>query len=471
MIRGKLDRCDVALVAAFILDAGLGTWNNCLLLNDGAFLVSSGWLGDAWDLYFNQIAERSVSTLLLFGPAWAARWIFDLSSGAYIALAHVLYFGALLALWFAIRLVEPHRIFSRLYIAIALALAYFPTEYLVGVGLWMIWMAFLAGPTRSRKEIVVATACFAPALAFAHPVNAFMSLIYLVVGGALTASGRPFPRQTLVPAAAMAMFVLATYFVTTAVMPASNPTILAMHAAARYDYVDPFWMLDTLRVFPVLAALWLLLVIPGLCNVGLRPRYVPIAIIVIFIFGLWFAANATSLLTYLFARHSAAHVLALALVLALAAPFQWLERAHRPLVLYAAILAVAGVSYNVDLMLFGRFVDRHLASGVVDVDTLPPSVWPRGQARAWPSVRTVFKWAAGADYVRDVVMTDYQQYRHALAYYSFFRSDRRSVLFHQIPGAYWLPYECPAVARATAAARDDLDRRFLKLLSDYYCVR
>src|SRR5215510_4783113 len=162
MNRQPLDRCDIALLAAFVLNAALGTWNSCLLINDGSFLLSVGWLGDAWDLYFNQIAERSVSTLLAFGPAWAARWTFGLSSGAYIALAHVLYFGALLALWLAIRLVEPHRTFSRLYLAIALVLDYFPTEYLVGIGLWMIWMAYLSDPTRSRKAIVVASVCFAP---------------------------------------------------------------------------------------------------------------------------------------------------------------------------------------------------------------------------------------------------------------------------------------------------------------------
>ena len=39
----------------------------------GAFLLSVGWLGDAWDLYFNQLSERSVSTMVSFGPAWLAR--------------------------------------------------------------------------------------------------------------------------------------------------------------------------------------------------------------------------------------------------------------------------------------------------------------------------------------------------------------------------------------------------------------
>jgi hypothetical protein len=469
MNRQPLDRCDIALLAAFIFNAALGTWNSCLLVNDGAFLLSVGWLGDAWDLYFNQIAERSVSTLVAFGPAWAARWAFSLSSGAYMVLAHVLYFGAFLALWFAIRLVEPHRVFSRLYLAIALALAYFPTEYLVGIGLWMIWMAYLASPARSRKAVVVATICFAPLLAFAHPANVFVSVIYCVVGSLLVLLERPFPRHTLIPAAVMAALVLTAYFVTSALMPPTNPTIASLHETAKYDYIDPIWMRDTFRVFPALAVLWLLLLIPGFENLGLRR--LTLVITALGIAGLWFAANGTGLLMYLFARHSAPHVLALALALALAAPAsRWLAQANWPLTLYAAILAVAGISYNVDLMLFGRFVDQHLAPGVVNADELGPSVWPRHQIRTVPNMRTYFKWLAGADYVRDVVVPDYQQYDLSLAYYSFFRSNRRSVMFHLIPGRFWLPYECRAVDRALAHARDDLDRQFLTFLRANYCV-
>jgi hypothetical protein len=268
----------------------------------------------------------------------------------------------------------------------------------------------------------------------------------------------------------MAALVLAAFFVISAVVRPSNPTIAALHVTEKYNYIDPLWMLDTLRVFPMLAALWLLLLIPGLENLGLRR--LPLMIAVVGVFGLWFAANGTGLLTYLFARHSAPHILALALALALAAPAaRWLEQARRPLMLFAAILAVAGISYNVDLLLFGRFVDQHLAPGLVDVDKLAPSIWPRQQVRTGGGARTYFKWLAGSDYVRDVVVPDYQQYQHSLAYYSFFRSDRRSVLFHRIPGRYWLPLECPPVERALAHARDNLDRQFLTFLSENYCVR
>src|SRR5262249_18480056 len=157
----------------------------------GAFLLSVGWLGDAWDLYFKQIATRGVSTLLAFGPAWAARSALGLSSDAYIVLAHALYFAVFLALWLAIRWVEPSRLFSRLYLATMLAVVSFPTETLVGVGLWMIWAALVADPARSRASALAATVCFAPVLAFTHPVTASMSLIYLAVGGALVALGRP----------------------------------------------------------------------------------------------------------------------------------------------------------------------------------------------------------------------------------------------------------------------------------------
>ena len=69
MRRPTFDACDAVLLAAFALTAALGTWTSALLVNDGTFLLSVGWLGDAWDLYFNQLAERSVSTMVTFGLA------------------------------------------------------------------------------------------------------------------------------------------------------------------------------------------------------------------------------------------------------------------------------------------------------------------------------------------------------------------------------------------------------------------
>jgi hypothetical protein len=470
-MKARLDLSDIALLAAFALVAVLGTWTRCLLVNDGAFLLSVGWLGDAWDLYFKQIAGRGVSTLLAFGPAWAARSALGLSSDAYIVVAHVLYFAVFLGLWLAIRWVEPSRLFSRLYLATMLAVVYFPTETLVGVGLWMIWAALVADPARSRAAAFAATVCFAPVLAFTHPVTASMSLIYLAAGGALVALGRPFPRQILLPTAAMTVLLIAAYVATRALLPASNPTIGALNETAKFDYIDPLWMLGTFTVYPMLAVLWLLLLAPGVENAGLHWRRLPIAVTVIGLLGLWFAANGTSLLTYLFARHSATHVLALAVTLAAAGPAaDWLARARQPLAWFAAIIAVAGISYNIDLFLFGRFIDQRLTPGVTNVDRLPPAA---GQPQRKPTSANdniYFKWAAGSDYVRDVVAPNYQRYPHALAFYSFFRSNRRSVLFHEIPGRFWMPFECPAVDRALAHARDDLDRQFLTFLRENYCV-
>ena len=141
--------------------------------------------------------------------------------------------------------------------------------------------------------------------------------------------------------------------------------------------------------------------------------------------------------------------------------------AHPADVVYA-IITVAAISYNVDLILFGRFIDQRLVAGVVDVDKSSPAADQRG--RTSPSTNSYFKWAEGSDYVHDVVAPNYQRYPHSLAFYSFFRSNRRSVLFHDVPTRFWMPYECPALDRALARARDDLDRQFLTFLRENYCV-
>ena len=57
-----------------------------------------------------------------------------------------------LALWLVLRAVEPHRLFSRLYLAIVLALIYFPTELIAGAGLWLIWMALIVDPRAQRDR-------------------------------------------------------------------------------------------------------------------------------------------------------------------------------------------------------------------------------------------------------------------------------------------------------------------------------
>ena len=469
--RHPFDRCDAALLGALLLAAALGTWTRCLLVNDGAVLLSAGWLGDAWDLYLNQIAGRAVSTLLAFGPAWAMRWAFGLSSDAYMTLAHALYFATPLSLWLIIRAVEPQRFYSRLYLAAVLALVYFPSELIVGIGLWMIWAAWIADPTRSTRSVAAATLLLGLAIAFTHPSTALMSFLYVVVGAALLTFRRPFPRRTLVASAAMSALLFAAYLATSALLPPTNPTIVAALTANRYDHIDPAWMLATLGLFPMLAALWLLLLAPGANALALRWRLPPRGVTIVATIGFWFAAAGTGLLLWLFARHSGTHVLVVALALAVAAPAaRWAAEARRPLMLYAAIVAVAATSYNVDLALYGRFVDRYLSPGVVDVAAPRPDPWPPRLTEPF-GARIYFKWAAAPDYVRDVVVPDYGRYRVALAFYGFFRSQRRSVPFHPLPAGEWIPFECPPVERALARARDELDRQFLKFLSAQYCVR
>src|SRR5690242_13251415 len=96
-------RIDALLLAAFAVTAGLGIWTDCLLINDGAVFLLAGWLGDAWDLYFNQSASRGLSILAAFGPIWLLRWAFDLPSSIYVSLGHALYFAVPLVLWLLIR--------------------------------------------------------------------------------------------------------------------------------------------------------------------------------------------------------------------------------------------------------------------------------------------------------------------------------------------------------------------------------
>jgi hypothetical protein len=460
-----LDLPDKALLAAFVAIAGVGSLNNVLLVNDGAYFLSVTWLGDAWDLYFNQFVGRALSLLLAFGPAWAVRAAISPSAKIFLLAGHLLYFAVPLVLWLILRAAETVRVYSRLYLAAMLALIYFPTELIAAAGLWMIWMALIAGRIRGPRNVAAVTIGFAILLAFTHPTAATMSLIYAGIGGVLVLLGRPFPRHTLAPAAAMTVLLLAAYVVTSHVWSSTNPTIIAMQGASSRDYLDPIWMATTLALFPMLAAMWLLLLSP-------TARVPSWTITVVGLFGVWFAANATSLYTYLFARHTVSHVLALALALALATPSEdWLARARRPLLWCAAVATAAALSYNVDVFLFGRFVDDRLVPGVTNVDRSATMPWPRPVARGLFEPRFYFKWAAGDDYVRDVVMPDYERYRQVLAFVSFFRSDRQSVLFHRLPEGHWVPFVCAPVERAAARAHDEADGRFLSFLRANYCVR
>src|SRR5260370_30473200 len=111
-------RSDKALLGVFLLAALLGAWTRGLLLSDGGILMSVGWLGDAWHLYFDQITGRAISVLMLFGPAWAARAVLGLGASAYMTVAHILYFAVPLVLWLALRAVERGRLVSPAHLAV-----------------------------------------------------------------------------------------------------------------------------------------------------------------------------------------------------------------------------------------------------------------------------------------------------------------------------------------------------------------
>jgi hypothetical protein len=475
MTRKRFEVCDAALLAAFVLVAILGTWQRCLMVIDGAVYLAAAWLGNAWDLFFDQVAGRTVSTLLQFGGAWALRSTVDLSPAAFMIAAHLLYFAAPLVLWLVLRGVEPQRLYSRLYLASVLALVYFTSEMVVGIGLWMIWLALLADPMRSGRARTIATVLLAPAIVLTHPGVAVLSLAFALVGGLLFLFDRPFPRRLALAAAGMGALLIAAYLAMATAWPPTNPTIAAQHASARYDYLDPVWMLATLGLFPMLAVLWLLLLAPGLDGARLRWRLPPRALLVLGALGLWFAFNGTNSLTWIFARQTAPGVLGVGLALALASPpLAWLAAARLPLTIFAAIIAAAAVSYTIDLALFGHAADAHLGQLSADPATAPriaetgPSTPPVQRT----ALRVVFKWAAAPDYVRDVVVPDYGSERMTFAFYTFFRSDRRAVLYRPLTRrGEWIPFECAPVERARAQARDDIDRRFLRFLSEDYCVR
>ena len=465
--------CDAALLGAFIVVAVLGTWQRCLLVNDGAVYLTAAWLGNAWDLFYDQNTGRAVSTLLQFGLAWALRPLFD-SPSAFIVAAHALYFAVPLALWLVLRLVEPQRLFSRLYLAIVLALVFFTSEMVQGIGLWMIWFALFADPVRSRVVTAFATVVLAVVLAFTHPGIALLSLMVGLLGGALGLLGLPFPRRLAVGALAMGLFLTAAYFVLAAIFSPTNPTIAAQHAGAKYDYIDPMWMLGTLGFFPILIALWLLLLAPGLESTGLRWRLSPRATLIVGAIGLGFAIGGAHILTWIFARQTAPYALALALALALASPMPaWSMAARRPLMIYSGIIVVAALSYTVDLALFARAVEAKLAP--LEANDPAPPRFVAIERSPPPAVhafaRGYFKWLAGGDYVRDVVLYDYGGQRMTVAFYTFFQSDRRVVLFRPLDQrGEWIPFECAPVDRALARPHDEIDARMLRFLRERYCV-
>ena len=217
-----MERSDKALLAAYLLTAVLGTLTNCLLLNDGAVILSSGWLGNSWDLYISQIASRAGSVLTMVGPAWALHAAFDLSPRLFMIVAHVLYFTVPLLLWLALRAVERDRLFSRLYLAVMLVLVYFPTELIFGIGLWLIWLTLINDPARSTRSKALATVLLGVAMAFTHPALALMGFVFVLAGLALRLFGRRLPDRSLVAVCVLSVLLIVVYFAMARLVPADQ---------------------------------------------------------------------------------------------------------------------------------------------------------------------------------------------------------------------------------------------------------
>ena len=66
-------------------------------------------------------------------------------------------------------------------------------------------------------------------------------------------------------------------------------------------------------------------------------------------------------------------------------------------------------------------------------------------------------------------MPSYDWSGDPLAFYTYFAPTGKAALFDPLGGgAESRPYECPAVERALAHARDAQDRQFLESLSQHY---
>ena len=97
----------------------------------------------------------------------------------------------------------------------------------------------------------------------------------------------------------------------------------------------------------------------------------------------------------------------------------------------------------------------------------PPSPSPPFQR----PVQVFFKWSAAPDYVRDIVVPYYGSERMTFAFYSFFRSDRRAVLFKPLDRPReWVPFMCTAVDDALKQPHDAIDIRMLRFIREHYCV-
>jgi len=190
---------DLALLGTLLIVTVVGSSQMSLMVIDGSGSITAAWLGNAWALFYDQVTGRAVSTLLAFGPAWALSGLVDLPANVFVVVAHVLNFAVPLVFWLVLRAVEPQRIFSRLYLAVSLVLVFFTSELIPAMGLWMIWLAVLDHPQRSRPAKAIATIVIAPLLVFTHPAVAISCMVFAVGGFGLSLLGRPFPRTLRSP--------------------------------------------------------------------------------------------------------------------------------------------------------------------------------------------------------------------------------------------------------------------------------
>ncbi|WP_147156515.1 hypothetical protein [Reyranella soli] len=207
---------DLALLGTLLIVAVIGSSQMSLMVIDAAAHITAAWLGNAWALFYDQVTGRAVSTLLAFGLAWALGGLVDMPARVFVIVAHVLYFAVPLVFFLVLRAVELQRIFSRLYLAAALVLVFFNSEQIAGMGLWMIWLAVLDHPQRSRQAKAITTIVIAPLLVFTHPAMAITCVVFAVGGFALRVLDRPFPLQLAITSAAMGVLVTAGYFASSA---------------------------------------------------------------------------------------------------------------------------------------------------------------------------------------------------------------------------------------------------------------
>jgi hypothetical protein len=252
-----------------------------------------GLAGRCLEPLLRSVQRPGGGDVLSFGPAQLVLRLLPLSSGAFVALSHVLYFAVPLALWLVLRTIEPHRVFSRLYLASVLALVFFPSELIVGSGLWLISLALACDERRNGRLVVVATILLGGAMVFTHPALALMSLLYLVVGIGRRAFGRPVPNRSPFAMAALGALLGLGYFVTSRLLVPTNPTVAAGIARSSAAYVDPREMILAIGQFTATGVLWLLLLGPGLIG-----RFSRIGVVILAIAGVWFAAAGTDLLTF-----------------------------------------------------------------------------------------------------------------------------------------------------------------------------